>query len=1689
MLRSRHKLLNWLDSRLRIIFQSWRSAAKRKGLLKYDDDNESRYVDYFTREDASIADRQLILNGLSENEKFSTELDELGMLRLCHCVAAADHLRLENAEVLDDEQADAARRLEDAVQDVIVNDAASAIASGARVECSQIRRMMSRITADHAPFFSLLLSHCPAYSAKVISSQSMEDDLYRCVSPLNVIILKTHIDRWKRAEITSRELKTLLTEATPIISSRALSVSQWRDTVRLALEKEHRRKAELAAQQGKRVNHVYREALENFLHPILLGPYADAPTADIKGQLDAIEALTSTMRNMALQSRVSTRERDLNLLKRGIERTCRVNYIDLKEILASQRGVLNESMKVAFDKERAEVQNINRTIEERLVLSKEDFETRVLGHFSNMFVETCNLVPPLTRISSDSIAYKARLWALFSHQTFVRVLKFVLRNFNVRSARIPDDIFSLGSGVIANWLIHSFLQNQNDFISPSQVQSSAFVLWNCFPPGWWNPARINSSMLEELSWIDNAKRLKKCEIDLKTDVISRLSHQIVTMKSFMKKVQKELGVIGKKAQSKRQKDSKVLDSVTSAIASIKKRLLSVTKTKEKLEAQVRNCEMLYKDGRIEEAVHASGVSVDASKKETMRAVDYQIYLKAFAFDCIEILKKREVETLELIENLKNKRDRIVEELEMAKQKTFSTTMLIRNLAKDKFNKLIDTRELMNKKQREIDDLSNEIQAIKAKDSLVSSYDQSIRSTSAFLSTQLIGNFVEPKIEKSVIRRPRNPIRKNILQENDIDVPAIILSSMDFNISALESKSTVDTVDFTGNPSSQNVQEFNDVTDAVVMSEIANEEESIQTASSTDMFDEESEESLKFGQSPKSSITIIASEEDIAEGVVREMVFNEYWSLVGGRYVEEVREKEPDVALLLKRGSQLDLSAVDRIRPPRKKLAFDKNKLAAYRDAAEEDSDSEDEPERQIPKVEKFSTIEEANISSWLSNPIDVRLMSVSMSQDAELELLDARLVPQRNVKTDIRSATRMSFSGSGLNFKNGDPFVLAGLARLTRITEIDSALVELDEVKGFHEAADPPEDYAKDNSNLTAAIAENVEQSEYMSNLQFLEFTTSPVSSRRSIASSHPDFQPVGKPQTPSRASAPAIFPIVDTPSEELKGISPLLDDTLSIEADLDLIRTKLDEDAKMADVTHPLEVKCDLMLPPSEEERQIFRTRKKKTETLRHGPESSRPYVQRLIRRTNPLRRSQSSSLQIAVLQFQEEAELGNYLKVESVRLSRDFSKKSRKLSIPAENMNDDSKLSPHDWMATSRATTAETQPVASKIGAVISSDSIESSISAEFPTVKIREAEDYRPRYPNLSILVRAEAMKMKSMASERIGDGIVDSQDESNTFTLTDELLEHCIANVRLRLELNGMAAPRQRFVLSRGITNLTLHSTFSRGRLASRVTSPSSSFEFSRAEINSSRHGVNAVRKISSPKPSAVFMPPVSKNTKCSAKPLPGLFRKFPAESMLSSDLALNSSSVNIAKLKSANEQNQIYRGIDLSDLVDSNDKVAELSSLGFAYAAILGLHPNDKIFDEHSIYRDDAQQASLVFSSGSDRPKSPPQADKPPFLAEEFERQTDAESAATGPSSSTDCGEILPIGVLDSLSTAVTSGEPSLNSDQDFELAMDQELRELYRNTRSSKFKIKSNPPLLRRKAAAGGLTVTGTQMQNSQARK
>ena len=1670
-------------------------AAKRKGLLKYDGDDDE-YLRYVARE-TTISDQLVAIDQVRQSHELPDRLDELGMLRLCHSVAAADRLRLDNSAPISvgSEPIESVRRLEEAVQDVNALEAATAIASGARVESSHIRRIMTRITADHAPFFSLLLSHCPAYSAKVVCSQSVDEELNRCVSPLIVIILKTHIDRWRRVEVTARELKTLMLEAAPVISSRTLSVSMWRTLVRLSVEK-MREKCEAAASspQGKHVNRVYRETLESFLHPTLLRPYADAPIADIQGQLNALEALTETMRSMSLTSRAAMRERDVALLKRGIERTCRLNYIDLKEILAAQRGELDELTKRSFNAERADVHNVHRSIEERLVISNEDFETRILSNFSNMFVETCNLVPPNTQISPESVDYKARLWTIFAHQTFVRVLKFILRNFNVRNMVIPDDIFSLGSGVIANWLIHSFLQNQSEIKSPSQVQSSAYVLWSCFPPGWWSPARINASMLEELSWIDASKHTQKIAIDAKTEAISNLSNQIEAMKVFMKKAQKELGAIGKKAHSKIRKDSKVLDGLAAAIAAIQRRQLSLSKSRDKLESQIKECEVLYRDGKLEETVEASGIQADASKKDSLRANDYQNYLKAFAFDCLEILRKRQSDMLEQIESLKVKMEHAEREFQLATEKTSRTTFLIRNLTRDKFNMLVDTREMVVKKQKEIEELSEQIQSIKLKDSLVSSYDQSVRNTAAFLSSQPEDRFAMPTLGRAMAQRPRNAMRHNILLENDVDSPALILaSSLNLDHPVIDEAVLLDEKAIEAENLSSNVLSM--TSDDVIADDTAKDDESSQAASSTDAIDEQSDDSLVFGVASKSSIAATAREEDISEEIVREMVFNEYWSLVGGRYVPEIKEREPDVATLLKSRSELDLTLVDRVKPTRKKLAFDKNKLAAYRNVIDEESESEEELEQRPLAIEQAKATE-ALPPSWLSDAIDVRLMSVSMSQDAELELLDARLAPQRNVQHDKRSATRMSFSGSGLNFKNGDPFVLAGLARLTRISDGGTALIELEVIQGLEELAAESDGPLKEGESTAGILEEQIDQPmEHTLGLHSLEFSTSPVRSRRSIASSHAESELTSKSSGRTRASAPAILPVSQSSDEGLSESQvPLIGKSESTESDLEMIRAQLDEDAKVVDVERHQEIKQDLMQPPTEIERQVFRTRKKKTETLRHGPETSRPYAQRLIRRTNPLRRSQSNTLQLAVLKFQEETELKSFLKVESVRTSRQSSSRGQGLSITVEDeaMNyanyDNAQESPKDWTAISRAVTAEVQPLQRKIGAVISTDSIESSVSAEFPTIRVREAEDYRPRYPNLSILVRAEALKMRKAASEGLDD--VSAVDHgAGEFMLTEDVLERCINNVKIRLEMNANSAPRPRHVQSRRETNLTLLSTFAHGRLAAGASPSSSSLELTRTVIATGQRRPEPKETDSKPQNSSAFMPSVMSSRR-SVKPLPGLLPTSSVDAAAFSDLRLTSSSLKLPATTETCRPTDYLTEISPSELLEHDQDIGELSSLGLAYAAILGLNPIQRAGDDTPLgpTSDQGFEQSLNFNVNErSLPTSQAPIEEQPLQTLSMaETQTDTESVAT----SLLRGEGAPINdlarepKLDEMSSAlVSSKETSISTAPDFELEMDLELRKLFREAQMPKAKVKQPKAPTKQKASIGMLSVSGMRMK------
>jgi hypothetical protein len=339
--------------------------------------------------------------------------------------------------------------------------------------------------------------------------------------------------------------------------------------------------------------------------------------------------------------------------------------------------------------------------------------------------------------------------------------------------------------------------------------------------------------------------------------------------------------------------------------------------------------------------------------------------------------------------------------------------------------VINGRNVLEITHREIDTLSSEVQMIKMRGVIHNTYQQSleqmINSLEDFRGIELRdeGGLMN-HTSRIKTYRPRNH-----LVDYDLDNPNLILEAASKESTAsspVQFEAEVTEEDMKAYWSRQSLGALTPMTAALQKFQKRKTRHALEDDADSEDDVEDVEDSLVFGNlSPGKPVSNLI-DEDLPENMLREMVFNEYWALVGGRYksVKQSRKAAVPVSPRL-----MDDERV--MRSPKKKSAFDMERLAAYKNAVDTSSDEDEETtaQQEREKVTQILVREEGaaipvpQSSSWQSDPIEVRLMSISMTRDPELEEVDARL-PQRtrSLATRKKAATRLSFSGTGLNFKN-----------------------------------------------------------------------------------------------------------------------------------------------------------------------------------------------------------------------------------------------------------------------------------------------------------------------------------------------------------------------------------------------------------------------------------------------------------------------------------------------------------------------------------------------------------------------------------------------------------------------------------------------------------------------------------------------
>ena len=83
---------------------------------------------------------------------------------------------------------------------------ALAIEEGAEIATDHIIQACKYFGDSHMPLFTMLLGVGTQYIAQCITADEKHDNLLTCSNPLNAILLSSHIDRWNRCDLTTREM-------------------------------------------------------------------------------------------------------------------------------------------------------------------------------------------------------------------------------------------------------------------------------------------------------------------------------------------------------------------------------------------------------------------------------------------------------------------------------------------------------------------------------------------------------------------------------------------------------------------------------------------------------------------------------------------------------------------------------------------------------------------------------------------------------------------------------------------------------------------------------------------------------------------------------------------------------------------------------------------------------------------------------------------------------------------------------------------------------------------------------------------------------------------------------------------------------------------------------------------------------------------------------------------------------------------------------------------------------------------------------------------------------------------------------------------------------------------------------------------------------------------------------------------
>jgi len=131
------------------------------------------------------------------------------------------------------------RKLQRGLDMLDIRLVALAIEEGAEINSDHIHQACKFFGDSNMPFFAMLLAVGTQYIAERIVLTDKNKEVLGCSNPMNAVLLSSHIDRWKRHEITTREMSELTQDQVlaDVIGSNYQSAILFRVIVMMTIQK------------------------------------------------------------------------------------------------------------------------------------------------------------------------------------------------------------------------------------------------------------------------------------------------------------------------------------------------------------------------------------------------------------------------------------------------------------------------------------------------------------------------------------------------------------------------------------------------------------------------------------------------------------------------------------------------------------------------------------------------------------------------------------------------------------------------------------------------------------------------------------------------------------------------------------------------------------------------------------------------------------------------------------------------------------------------------------------------------------------------------------------------------------------------------------------------------------------------------------------------------------------------------------------------------------------------------------------------------------------------------------------------------------------------------------------------------------------------------------------------------------